>query len=653
MGTLDWAAVAAYCLFAIGVGLWYARRAGKNIDEFFLSGRTLPWWITGTSMIATSFASDTPLVVSAWVRDYGIWKNWLWWCYAVSGMFMVFLFARYWRAGRIMTKAELSELRYPGKGAKGLRAALGFLHAAVINPWILCWVMLAAAKIVGGLFDVPKLPALAMACGLAMTYSLMAGFWGVVVTDLVQFVMAIVGAVALAVIVWQDVGGADAMHEAVRTGEIGRDILRIVPEFGAEGMSAAFAAFLVYMGVSWWAVKNSDGGAIAVQRIAASKDERHGMLASLWFHVGHYALRPWAWIAVGLASLLVLPTIEVRAPVSGVVASVEADRIVVRDENGASHVVVTNAGASADWQPVVRVSKDKEVEVGQIVARTDSESAYVVMMKRYLPAGLLGLVVASLLAAFMSTVDTHVNLAASYFVNDVYRRFLVRDAGDRHYVWIARAVSVVVLLIGAAVALVSDSIGDLFMFFIAFLGGVGPVYVMRWFWWRVRASTEIVAMSVSAVTALSVQIFGGSIDWSLGPLSPGGEITAEGRLCVVAFVSLVATVVAVFLARRPDPESLVDFYRRVRPIGWWDPVARLVQDESAASRGGLPMVCFGAFSGLALVWGGMLAIGYWMLGETTATVVTGVICAAGAVGTKWALRRLVPGRSLAGPSRSP
>ena len=639
MGVLDWSAVIAYGLFAIGVGLWYARRAGKNIDEFFLSGRTLPWWITGTSMIATSFASDTPLVVTGWVRDYGIWKNWLWWCYAVSGMFMVFLFARYWRAGQIMTKGELAELRYPGKGAAGLRAALGLLHAAVINPWVLCWVLLAAAKIVGGLFGVEKTLALSVACGLAMTYSLTAGFWGVVITDLVQFVMAFVGAVALAVITWQAVGGGDALREAVATGEIGRDVVRIVPEFGVDGMSAAFAAFLVYMGVSWWAVKNSDGGAIAVQRIAASRDERHGVLASLWFHIGHYALRPWTWIAVGLASLLVLPNIETRSPVAGVVESVDGGRVAVRGADGAFHLAIPDGEPSDDWQPIARVSKDDRVDAGQLVARTDSERAYVVMMKRYLPAGLLGLVVASLLAAFMSTVDTHVNLAASYFVNDLYRRFLVRDAGDRHYVWIARAVSLFVLLIGALVALVSESIADLFLFFIAFLGGVGPVYIMRWFWWRVRASTEITAMSVSAVTAIAVQLLGDSFEWPLGPLSPGGTITAEGRLTVVAFVSLFASVVAVLLARRPDPRSLVEFYRRVRPIGWWGPVARIA-GSAVEPREGFRTVCFGAVSGLALVWGGMLMIGYWMLGETTAAIITGTISAAGSLGVLCTLRRL-------------
>ena len=647
MATIDWAAVVVYCVFALGVGVWYARRAGRNVDEFFLSGRSLPWWITGTSMIATSFASDTPLVVSGWVRDFGIWKNWLWWCYAVSGMFMVFLFARYWRAGRIMTKAELVELRYSGKGASGLRAALGFLHAAVINPLILSWVLLAAAKIVGGLFDVGKLPALSVACGLAMTYSLMAGFWGVVVTDLVQFVIAIIGAVALAFYAWQAVGGADAVHAAVDSGEIGRDVVRIVPEFGVDGMSAAFAAFLVYMGVSWWAVKNSDGGAIAVQRIAASKDERHGMLASLWFHIGHYALRPWAWIAVGLASLLVLPNIEARAPVAGIVTSVDDGTVTVRAEDGTSHVATTNKQPLDDWKPIAKVKKDDTVTSGQIVARTDSESAYVAMMLRYLPAGLLGLVVASLLAAFMSTVDTHVNLASCYFVNDLYRRFLVRDAGDRHYVWIARAVSLVVLFVGALVAWFSESISDLFMFFIRFLSGVGPVYVMRWFWWRVRASTEITAMSVSALTAIGMQLFGDRIDWSLGPLSPGGVITAEGQLCVVAFISLFASIAAVFMVRKPDPRTLVAFFKRVRPIGWWGPVAELAQaDEGGGGtvlqRQGVAMVCFGSFAGLALVWGGMLFIGYWLLGDTTATVVSGVICVVGGFGTRWALKRLVP-----------
>ncbi|MDH3590728.1 MAG: sodium:proline symporter, partial [Planctomycetota bacterium] len=339
MALIDWAAVIAYVVFAIGVGLWYARRAGKDVDEFFLSGRTLPWWITGTSMIATSFASDTPLVVSGWVRDYGIWKNWLWWCYAVSGMFMVFLFARYWRAGRIMTKAELVELRYPDGGAAGLRGALGFLHALVINPWILCWVLLAASKIMGGLFDVDKLFGLSVACGLAMTYSLLAGFWGVVVTDLLQFVMAMVGAIALAVIAWQAVGGGDAVHAAVDAGTIDPDVVAMVPDVGADGISAAFAAFLVYMGVAWWAVKNSDGGAIAVQRIAASKDERHGMLASLWFHVGHYALRPWAWIAVGVASLLVLPSLELTAPADGVVSGVDGGRVVMRAADGTTHAL--------------------------------------------------------------------------------------------------------------------------------------------------------------------------------------------------------------------------------------------------------------------------------------------------------------------------
>ncbi len=638
MAALDWAAVVAYVLFALAVGVFYARRAGKNVDEFFLSGRTLPWWITGTSMIATSFASDTPLLISGWVRDFGIWKNWVWWCYAVSGMFMVFLFARYWRAGRIMTKAELVELRYPGAAARALRGGLGAMHAFMINPLILSWVLLAAAKILGGLFGIDKIVGLSLACGLALSYSLMAGFWGVVITDLVQFLMAMVGAIVLAMLAWRAVGGTDAIHDAVADGTISSGTLDIIPEFGANGMSAAFAGFLVYLGVAWWVAENADGPTVAVQRIAASRNERHGMLASLWFHVGHYALRPWCWIAVGLASLLVLPQIEWKAPTTGQVTAAEEGRVVIKRKAGGSMALSTDP--ARDWKPIPTVQVGDDVKQGDVIAKTDSERAYVVMMKRYLPIGLLGLVVASLLAAFMSTVDTHVNLASSYFVNDLYRRWWKREASDRHYVGIARIVSVVVLLAGGLVAWQADSIARLFEFFLAFLGGVGPVYLMRWFWWRVRASTEITAMVASAITAITIQLKEGRIGLDLGPLSPDGKLGHPGTLCVVAVVSVACALIAMVLARRPDPASLVPFYKRVRPIGAWGPVRALARDVTPIGNVGL--VIGGALSGLALVWGGMLGIGYWMLGYGQATAVSFAMCAAGGVGTACALRRLVP-----------
>jgi len=261
-------------------------------------------------------------------------------------------------------------------------------------------------------------------------------------------------------------------------------------------------------------------------------------------------------------------------------------------------------------------------------------------MKRYLPVGLLGLVLASLLAAFMSTVDTHVNLASSYFVNDVYRRWLRPDRTPRHYVAVARMISAVVLVAGALVAWQADSIGKLFQFFLAFLGGVGPVYLLRWFWWRVRASTEIAAMAASAVTAATLLLTAERIEWDLGPLSPGGAVGHAGRLVLVALVSVSFALCAIVLSRRPDPAALVPFYRRVRPIGAWGPVRELAGEVEPAGRVGL--VVAGALCGLALVWGGMLGIGYLLLDRGDAAGVAFAFCAAGALGTAWALRRLVP-----------
>jgi len=233
---IDWAIIAAYVLFALWVGVRFARRAGQSTDEFFLSGRTLPWWVAGTSMVATSFAADTPLAITGLVRDFGIWKNWLWWCFAANMILQVFLFARWWRRGGVMTKAEVVELRYGGRGASALRGTMGMLYACVTNTVIMCWVLLAAAKICGVLFEIDKVTGLVIGCLIALVYSLMAGFWGVVITDMVQFVVAMTGAVALAFIVWQDAGASEGILAAVGDGRIVADTLRFLPAPGEGGL---------------------------------------------------------------------------------------------------------------------------------------------------------------------------------------------------------------------------------------------------------------------------------------------------------------------------------------------------------------------------------------------------------------------------------
>ena len=648
MQTLDWWFVVAYMVFAVAVGIALSKRGGASVEAFFLSGRKLPWWLAGTSIVATTFSADTPLVMSGWVRDYGIWKNWLWWCYALTGLLTGFVFARWWRRGGVMTKAEFAELRYGDSGARWLRGFLGVLHAGFVDVIAMCWVLLAATKIVDVLFGVDKAVALTVACLIALSYSLLAGLWGVVVTDLVQFVISMVGSVILAVLVWQAVGGAGALADAVAAGTVAAERLAFLPQPGPGGpLTASFwptpvAALAVYLGVSWFAVESADGAPLTVQRISATRDERQGVLAVVWFAVANNAIRPWPWILVAVGSLLVLPTLAVTTPVTGTVVQVNDTSVSIKPEDGSAtqSVELRPEGSTADWRPLSAVGLGDSVTSGQVLARTDSERAYVVMLKRYLPVGLLGLVAASLIAAFMSTIDTQINVAASFFVNDVYRRFLRPGASDGHYVLAARLASVGVLAVAALVASMATSISSLFMLFVSFLGGVGPVYILRWFWWRVTAWAEIAAMLASATTTLLVTWL--PIEWPaavFGPLAPAGSLSHEGRLLLVVASSVAAALVVLLTTRKPDPSSLLEFYRRLRPAGAWGPVRALIDEPVAPT--GLGPALIGVVAGLALIHGLLFGLGHLFLGRPGAAALLGVVALGGALGVRWSLRRLV------------
>jgi SSS family solute:Na+ symporter len=641
---LDWLVVFAYVAFALWVGVRFTGRASEGVNEFFLSGRRLPWWMAGTSMVATTFAADTPLVITGWVRDYGVWKNWQWWCFAVCGFFTAFLFARMWRRAEIMTTAELAELRYGEKSARVLRGFLGTYHTLITNVITLAWVLLAAGKISEVLIDVPKEWAIGACCAVTLTYSLLSGLWGVVLTDVTQFGMAMFGAIALAVIVWTHTGGAAPVLDAVASGVIPAERLAFIPPtgpgspFDASFWTAPVVAFAVYIGIQWWAYEAVDGGGYVVQRISACKDERHGVLAQIWFQVAHNALRPWCWIVVALASLLVMPTAEHRSPVTGTVARAELGRIEVAPTSGAPNAVVA-WDAQAPNPPLLAVKLGDAVGAGQIVARTDSERAYPEMMARYLPVGLLGLVVASLLAALMSTIDTHVNLASSFFVNDVYRRFLAKDRSDRHYVTAARLSGLGVMALAGIVASQADSIRGLFTFFLAFMGGVGAVYVLRWTWWRVRATTEIAAMLTSSLT--TVVLTHADIEWRLGPFADHGALTDEGRLVLVVLASTIAAVLVTIFGKAPDPAKLVAFYRKVRPLGFWGPVAALAPDVVRPREA--RFVLLGVVGGLAATFGLVFTIGEALYGSAAGISISAIVAITGTVAAVIAVRAITPG----------
>ncbi len=640
---LDWLVVVAYVAFALWVGVRFTGRASEGVNEFFLSGRRLPWWMAGTSMVATTFAADTPLVITGWVRDYGVWKNWQWWCFAVCGFFTAFLFARMWRRAEIMTTAELAEQRYGEKSARVLRGFLGTYHTLITNVITLAWVLLAAGKISEVLVDVPKEWAIGACCAVTLTYSLLSGLWGVVLTDLTQFAMAMLGAIALAVIVWTHTGGSAAVLDAVASGVIPAERLAFIPPtgpgspFDASFWTAPVVAFAVYIGLQWWAYEAVDGGGYVVQRISACKDERHGVLAQIWFQVAHNALRPWCWIVVALASLLVMPTVEHAAPVAGTVVTATPGRIEIAPSAGTDPIVVA-WDETRELAPLLTVKPGDVVGAGQLVARSDSERAYPEMMARYLPVGLLGLVVASLLAALMSTIDTHVNLASSFFVNDVYRRFLVRGRGDRHYVAAARWSGLGVMALAGIVASQADSIRGLFTFFLAFMGGVGAVYVLRWTWWRVRATTEIAAMLTSSLT--TVVLTHADIEWRLGPFADHGALTDEGRLVLVVLASTIAAVLVTIFGKAPDPAKLVAFYRKVRPLGFWGPVAALAPDVVRPREA--RFVLLGVVGGLAATFGLVFTIGEALYGSAAGISISAIVAITGTVAAVIAVRAITP-----------
>jgi Na+/proline symporter len=560
--TLDWLAIGGYIVFALCVGFVLTRRASRSTQDFYLAGRSLPWWVAGTSLVATSFAADTPLVVSGWVRSGGISQNWLWWGMAVGGALSFTCMAAWWRRLEVTTDAECIERRYDGRAARVLRGFYGGYHALVTNTVVLAWVLLAMLKlvrvVVGAEDDRFDQTIVAVALVLALSYSFLSGLWGVVVTDLFQFFLALGGAILLAYEAIQDLGGFDAAREAFAA--LPRETTALMPQAGSGWEDLAWwsqgvGAFLIFTAVQGWLNKNADGGGAGVQRYSACRDEAHARGAALWFNLAHYCLRPWPWILVGLASLLLLDPSQL---------------------------------------PMM------EAADGSMVP--DHEAAYPLMMATYLGPGLFGLMCASFLAAFMSTLDTHFNLASAYIVNDVYRRFLHPKASDRHYLWVGRGMEALIGVLAALLALAADSISNLFTFSLSLLGGVGPALLMRWFWWRTNPWTEVAALSTSTILAI---LFNTT---TFGAARPVLDVPYPLSYLMIVGVSLGVSLVVTFLTAPAATERLQAFYAQVRPAGWWGPLDR----DGAAKRSLVPLgLCWAG--GIALIYGLLFGVGSWLL----------------------------------------
>ncbi len=588
--SIDWVVIIGYLLVNLAIGIYYRRRASGNTEDFFVSGRDVSWWLAGTSMVATTFAADTPLFVCGVVARQGIAGNWIWWGFCVGGMLTVFFFARYWRRAEILTDVEFSEIRYGGKPAAFLRGFKSVYLGLFMNCFILGWVTRAMVSIVTvilgpviaqgrvvhlGIFGQhtlgdPQNTALAICIFVIIPftglYTFIGGLWGVLVTDLFQFVLKMTMIIVLAWVAVAKIGGMHALEahlqviraNAQAAGATTSDPTAFLPDFHLGWASSAVwtlpvLTFIVYLGMQWWLAwypgAEPGGGGYVAQRMFSAKDEKHSLGATLWFNIAHYALRPWPWIVTALVA------------------------IVVYSPNGGIHPSLAFA--------------------------QNPEQGYVMVLRDFLPPALRGLMVAAFLAAFMSTVGTQLNWGCSYLVNDLYKRFLVRNSTEQHYVRVSRVITVLLVLASGYTAAQLKSIGAGWELVLGVGFGTGAVYILRWYWWRISAWSEISAMIAAAAVTIGLRNVS---------FEGNDALVYAKKTLITGGLTTIAWVVVTFLTSAESNATLVAFYRRVHPTVYgWKPVAKLAPE--------LPEVkdvagnAFNWLMGVILVYGCLFGIG--------------------------------------------
>ncbi|MBM3861279.1 MAG: Na+:solute symporter [Verrucomicrobia bacterium] len=592
---LDWLIIAASLVVCFVPALYYGKHASKDLTQFFVSGRSVPWWLAGISMVATTFSTGTPLLVTDIVRRQGVAGNWAWWAFALTGVATIFFFAQLWRRSGVMTDLEYYELRYSGRAAGAVRGFRAVYLGLFFNVLVMASVNLAACKIGGILFGFTMWETLAVSGVLSVVFAAHSGLWGVLIIDLIQlgFMMAAVIAAAYFAVQAPVVGGLAGLVEKVSAmpGPNGLNYLDFLPDFSNQ-WTIAVAVFIMPIAVQWWAVwypgAEPGGGSFIAQRMLASKSERDSLGAVLLFNFGHYVLRPWPWIITALASLVVFPTL-------------------------------------ADIQ-----REFPRVDPGLV----NHDIAYAAMMK-FLPAGFLGLMIAGMIAAHSSTILTLLNWGGSYLVHDCYRRFLRPGASERHYIVVARVATVLLFVLSCLLTMMLESAKGNFDIILQVGAGTGLLYLLRWYWWRITAWCEIAAMVSSF--AISVVFF--VFEKQGGPVFS----TDQKLLLTVAFTTL-CWVATAYLGPATDPATLVEFYRRVRPPGpGWTAVRRLAGLDTAgeaAPGDNIPLALAGWTLGCAVIWAALFAVGSFCYGRIgTALALTAVFAVTG-IGLLWVLRQL-------------
>ena len=564
LSTLDWTIVAAYFALSLVVGLWVSRQAGQDTKSFFLAGRNMPWWLLGVSMVATTFSTDTPNLVTDLVRQNGVSGNWAWWAFLLTGMLTVFVYAKLWRRSGVLTDIEFYELRYSGKAAAFLRGFRALYLGLVFNVLVMATVSLAAVKFGEIVLGWPGWVTLTIACSITLAYSALGGLKAIIITDFVQFTLAMIGSVwaMLYILDLPEIGGLSNLISHINVS----DKLALIPDLSDPNVWVPI--MLVPLAVQWWASyypgAEPGGGGYIAQRMFSAKDESNAVAATFLFNVAHYALRPWPWILIALSSLIVFPEL---ADIQRAFPNLSADKL--------GHDV-----------------------------------AYPAMLT-LLPSGLLGLVAASLIAAFMSTMSTQLNLGASYLVNDFYHRFINKNASEKQLVQIGRLFTVLSIILGGGLGLMLTSAGQAFTLLLMIGAGTGLIYILRWFWWRINAYTEIVAMVSSIIIA-------GYFNF--------GESSLEGwqKIVIGAFLTTIVWVVATYFTPPDDEVTLRNFVKKVNPGG---PGWVKYSDDISGKPWPVPKGILSMVLGCMAVYGFLLGVGQLIYGQTSSGL---LICGLGA-----------------------
>ena len=586
LSTLDYSLIIVFFTIVLGIGIYVSKKSGKNSSEFFLSGRTMPWWLLGLSMVATTFSTDTPNLVTDFVRTKGVSGNWAWWCFLLTGMLTVFVYAKLWRKSNVKTDLEFYELRYGGKPASFLRKFRAVYLGVVFNVITMSAVTLAAIKIGGIMLGLEPWQTVVGAGLITVVFSALGGFKGVVYTDFLLFFVAMAGAIGAAyyLVNIPEVGGLEAML----SNELVQSKIDILPSFSDKKL---FITLLVIpLAVQWWSSwypgGEPGGGGYIAQRMLAAKDANHAIGATFFFNIMHYALRPWPWILVALASLVVYPDI---ASIAEAFPNVPADKL-------------------------------------------GHDLAYSAMLTK-LPSGLLGVVLASLIAAYMSTISTQLNWGSSYIVFDFYKQQVNPDATEKQMVNVGRLSTVVLMVLSAFLALAMQNAQQIFELLLLFGSGTGLIFILRWFWWRINAWTEISAMFASGILAILLKAT------SFGPLlfaTDTGIFPDWGEIPFVMIVTTIIWVIATYVTKPESNEVLQSFYKKIQPGGpGWTKVVEDAKKENVEivnpnEKWSVPSGISAMLLGVVLVYSMMFATGHWIYGKTTsALILTGVVIVSG------------------------